>query len=196
MKVLVLADVESKYYWDFFSKDKFEDIDLIISCGDLNADYLMFLVTLTNIPVLYVRGNHDYGYDQKPPEGCVCIEETIFEYKGVRFLGLPGSMQYDCRGIQFTEKQMREKVRKLKFKLWKSKGFDVLVTHAPAFELNDGEDMPHRGFKVFRDLLDKYSPKYFIHGHVHLNYGLKYPREDMYKDTKVINAYERYIIEI
>ena len=44
--------------------------------------------------------------------------------------------------------------------------------------------------------MDTYSPKVFVHGHVHLNYGLKYPREDMYKDTKVVNAYERYIIEI
>ena len=196
MKILVIADVESKYYWDFFSKDKFEGIDLIISCGDLNSEYLMFLVTLTNIPVLYVRGNHDYGYDEKPPEGCICLEDDIYEFNGLRIVGFGGSMKYDGRGIQYTEKEMQSKVNKLRFKLWKSKGFDILITHAPALGVNDGEDLPHKGFKAYRDLLDKYSPKLFVHGHVHMNYGLKYPREDMYKDTRVVNAFERYIIEI
>lgn len=74
-------------------------------------------------------------------------------------------------------------------------GFDILVTHAPAFQLNDGEDLPHRGFKVFRKLMERYKPKYFLHGHVHLNYGMGNKREDTFKDTKVINAYERYIFE-
>ncbi len=196
MKILVLADVESKYYSDFFSKEKFEDIDLIISCGDLDADYLMFLVTLTNLPVLYVRGNHDQKYATKPPEGCISIEEKIYNFKGLRIMGLGGSMEYDGRGVQFTEKEMASKVRKMRYKLWKSKGIDILITHAPAQGINDGEDLPHRGFKVYRDLLDKYSPKYFVHGHVHMNYGRNIPREFIYNETKVINAYERYIIEI
>ena len=56
MKILVLADKESPYLWDYFEKSKFEGIDLIISCGDLAADYLSFLTTLTSIPVLYVCG--------------------------------------------------------------------------------------------------------------------------------------------
>ena len=43
MKILVLADVESKYLWDYFEKEKLEGIDLILSCGDLKADYLSFL---------------------------------------------------------------------------------------------------------------------------------------------------------
>ena len=62
--------------------------------------------------------------------------------------------------------------------------------------VNDGEDLPHRGFETFVELIRKYRPKYFVHGHVHMNYGRQFPREDMYKDTKVINAYNHYIIEI
>ena len=30
MKILVLADVESKYLWDYFEKEKLEGIDLIL----------------------------------------------------------------------------------------------------------------------------------------------------------------------
>ena len=43
MKILLLADVESKYLWDYFEKEKLDGIDLIISCGDLKPEYLSFL---------------------------------------------------------------------------------------------------------------------------------------------------------
>ena len=53
MKILVLADIESKYLWDFFEKSKLEGIDLILSAGDLSAAYLEFLATYAKCPVLY-----------------------------------------------------------------------------------------------------------------------------------------------
>ena len=196
MKVLFISDEESKSYWDFFRKEAFEGIDLIVSCGDLDADYLSFLTTMTSIPVLYVKGNHDHKYAHRPPEGCICIEDDIYEYGGVRFLGLGGSYRYKDGGIQYTEEEMRGRVRKLWFKLLRKKGFDVLVTHAPAYGINDGEDLPHRGFEIFVELIQKYSPKYFVHGHVHMNYGRQYPREDSLGETKVINSYISYIVEI
>lgn len=40
MKILVLADMESPYLWDFFEKSRLEGIDLILSCGDLSPHYL------------------------------------------------------------------------------------------------------------------------------------------------------------
>ena len=55
MRILALADEESKYLWDYFEKSKLEGIDLIISCGDLDPRYLSFLTTFTNAPVLYVH---------------------------------------------------------------------------------------------------------------------------------------------
>ncbi len=195
MKILAIADEESRYLWDFYEPGKLKDIDLIISCGDLNPDYLMFLVTLSNVPVLYVHGNHDEKYETKPPEGCVCIEDDIFVYKGVRILGLGGSMRYRPGKHQYTDAQMNRRVRKLWWKLWRKKGFDILVTHAPAYQLNDGMDLPHQGFTAFRRLMEKYKPKYFLHGHVHLNYGRRHKRHDQYEETQVINAFERCVIE-
>ena len=67
MKILLLADEESKSLWDYFEKEKLEGIDLIISCGDLKAEYLSFLATFTTAPVLYVHGNHDGEYPLRPP---------------------------------------------------------------------------------------------------------------------------------
>ena len=195
MKVMFLADVESKALWDFFKKEDFADIDLIISCGDLKASYLSFLATVSGCEVAYVCGNHD-KYEKDPPLGCTCIEDTVFVYNGVRFVGLGGSMRYKPGPNQYEEKQMAKRIRKLKLKIFFKKGVDVLVTHAPAKGVNDGEDRCHNGFACFLPFLEKYKPKYFVHGHVHMNYGRNIPRECQIGDVKVINAYEKYVLEI
>ncbi len=196
MKILLLADTESPYLWDYFEKSKLEGIDLILSCGDLHPHYLSFLATFFQGPVLYVHGNHDDCYKDTPPEGCICIDGKLYEYQGIRILGLGGSMRYKTGEHQYTQKQMNRRIRKLGFSLWRKKGFDILLTHSPAWQLNDGKDLPHNGFKGFLHLLDKYMPRYFIHGHVHLSYGAGVKRSDTYQNTIVINAYERYIIEL
>ena len=94
----------------------------------------------------------------------------IYKYKGLRILGLGGSIRYKDDDWQFTESEMRSRIKKLRFSIWKNKGFDILLTHAPAKGLHDGEDLPHHGFEAFNELMDKYEPNYFIHGHVHMNY--------------------------
>ena len=195
MRILALADEEAPALYDHFDKSRLEGIDLIISCGDLNPRYLSFLATFASVPVLYVHGNHDEKYKQIPPEGCICIEDQIYVYKGVRILGLGGSMRYREGEHQYTEWGMRHRVSKLWFQLLRRRGFDILVTHAPAYQLNDGRDLPHQGFQVFNTLMERFHPKYFIHGHVHISYGRRHKRYDKYQDTHVINAYERCVFD-
>ncbi len=196
MKILVLADNESKNLYEYYEPSKIQDIDLIISCGDLRPGYLTFFATFSHAPLLYVRGNHDGQYSERPPEGCICIEDSIYNFKGIRIMGLGGSMEYiPGADNQYTEWQMRRRIRKMRTKLMRSKGIDILVSHAPAYKLNDMDDLPHRGFDCFNTLMDKYKPKFFVHGHVHANYGGKFKRMDQYGATTVINAYESYVIE-
>ncbi|MBR1742327.1 MAG: metallophosphoesterase, partial [Lachnospiraceae bacterium] len=137
---------------------------MIISCGDLPPQYLSFLVTFAHGPVLYVHGNHDSCYLKTPPEGCICIDNRVYEYKGIRIAGLGGCMEYTVGPFQFTEKAMSRRVRKLMPAIFFHRGIDIFVTHAPAYGLGDGEDLPHRGFQCFHKILDKYHPKFFIHG--------------------------------
>lgn len=191
MKILAIADLESKLLWDYYQKEALDGIDLIISCGDLDPRYLSFLVTMASVPVLYVHGNHDTKYETVPPEGCTCIEDMIYVYKGIRILGLGGSMRYKPGNCQYTEREMQRRARRLRYRIWRHGGFDILVSHAPAYHLNDGMDLPHQGFKVFIELMEKYKPKFFLHGHVHKNYGRQYKRYDKYQDTHVINVYEK-----
>ena len=104
-------------------------------------------------------------------------------------------MRYRPGGNQFTEREMERRVRRLFFKLLYHRGFDILLTHAPAFQLNDGRDLPHQGFRIFRTLMDKYHPRFFIHGHVHMTYGRQHKRYDKYGETHIINAYEKCIFD-
>ena len=195
MNILVIADEESKILYDYYQPGMLDDIDLILSCGDLHASYLSFLVTMSHAPVLFVNGNHDH-YREDETGGCICIDDDIYVFRGVRILGLGGSMRYHPQAEnQYTEKEMRRRIRKLGWKLLRHKGIDILLTHAPAYQLNDLEDLPHKGFEAFRKLMDQYHPKFFIHGHIHANYGSKFKRQDHNGDTTVINAYEKYVVE-
>ena len=150
---------------------------------------------MARVPVLYVHGNHDVDYKRNPPEGCDCIEDQLIVYNGLRILGLGGCRQYRPAPHQYTDKEMRKRIRKLRWKLWRHKGVDIVVTHAPPAGVGDDTDVAHRGFDCFLPFLEKYKPKYLLHGHVHINYGTENIRVRQFGDTKVINAYERFVLD-
>ena len=104
MKILLISDEEDKYLWDFYQPGRLKGIDLILSAGDLKAEYLSFLVTMANRPLLYVPGNHDGSYAQRPPEGCQCIDGKLVTVAGLRILGLGGSALYNGGPNQYTER--------------------------------------------------------------------------------------------
>ena len=196
MRILALADKADERLWEHLDRRLLEDVDLIISCGDLPADYLMFLTCFTKAPILYVHGNHDEKYDKKPPDGCECIDDRIYVHNGVRILGLGGSYRYRPGKWMFTEREMHRRVRRLWLQIWRHKGFDILVTHAPARGLGDEDHVSHRGFEIFLRLMDKYQPKFLIHGHLHKEYSHHFQRERTHGQTRVINAYQRTYIEL
>lgn len=196
MRILALADKESAYYWDHFEKEKLEGIDLILSCGDLDPDYLSFLATWSRAPVLYVHGNHDECYNEKPPEGCICIENKVYVHKGIRILGLGGTLPYKKATHTYTQNQMQLRVAKAIPNIMLNRGFDILLSHAPASGINDGPDPAHSGYDVFRMLMERFRPAYFVHGHVHMNYSHDQPRFDRFMHTTVVNAYEKCIFDL
>ncbi len=194
MKILVVADEESASLWDYYTPDKVEGIELIISCGDLNAQYLEFLVTMTSCPVLYVPGNHDTAYEKAPPGGCENIDGRIFVYKGLRIMGLGGSMKYKDGPYMYTEAQMRRRVLSAYPGIIKHGGIDILVTHAPAKGYGDMNDLPHMGYECLNGLLNICHPAYMLHGHVHASYMGGFKRETLHPaGTVIINAYDRYV---
>ena len=161
---------------------------MILSSGDLKAEYLSFLVTMARCPVLYIHGNHDGDYQQNPPEGCDCIDDLLVTWKGLRILGLGGSRRYNDGAHQYTEAQMRRRIKKLRGALKLAGGVDIVLAHAAPLGVGDADDRTHKGFEAFLELIDAWHPRFLFHGHVHLSYGVKIPREREYHGTKVINC--------
>ena len=196
MKILLVSDEESSYLWDYYQPGKLDGIDLILSCGDLSPDYLSFLVTMGRAPVLYVHGNHDDKYAKRPPEGCESIEDRVVDFNGVRILGLGGSQRYSNGENQYTEEEMQKRIRKVRRQIKRHKGVDIVVTHAPVRGFGDDDSHVHRGFEAFQPLLQQYHPAYWAYGHVHMRYSNSQPRVIEHEGTKLVNACERYLIEV
>ncbi len=225
MQILAIADTEERSLWEHWSKDtaeRFSDVGLILSAGDLRAEYLEFLVTMLNVPLVYVRGNHDGVFEKSPPGGCIDADGMIVEVqcpeKGgaqgyklgeeglrtVRILGLGGSMRYisGARDM-YTEREMTRRLVKASLSLasdrLKGKGdFDILLTHAPCRGYGDMEDIPHQGFQCFNSLLERCKPKYHVYGHVHKEYSA-YGFQMMIEHpsgTTLVNASGYQLIEL
>ena len=194
MKILLISDEPDPALWDYYRPGRLDGYDLILSAGDLDASYLSFLVTMANVPVLYVHGNHDTGYTVRPPEGCECIDDRLVTVNGVRIAGLGGSALYSRGPHQYTERQMRRRIRRLNRQVRRAKGVDIVLTHAAPKGVGDDTDYAHRGFEAFLPMLDRWKPKALVHGHVHLRFGI--PRERRYGETRIINASGRTEIEM
>ncbi len=195
MKILLIADKTSPELYECYNAEKLRDIDLVISCGDLPLYYMEFIVSMLNIPCCYVAGNHDKAFVRTPPPGWQTLDDRLIDHKGIVLMGLGGSMRYKPGPHQYTEGEMSFRYMKMRPKLWLKKNrLDILVAHAPAYGLGDLESRPHKGFKVFRAIMERHEPKYFLHGHVHLNYS-RYPRQMTHGNTKIINGYQHHIFD-
>ncbi len=178
---------------------RYNDIDLVLSCGDLPAVYLEFITSVLNAPLLYVRGNHDQGYDERPPGG-ENLHNRLVKFAGLSFVGLEGSMRYNRSDIQYTDGEMHSLVMRmaprLGYRRWRhGYGVDVFVAHSPPFGIHDANDLPHRGFKAFLNFLDWYRPRYMVHGHVH-TYDRRVTTVTDYHETRITNINPFTILEI
>ena len=195
MKILLISDEEDRYLWDYYRPGCLDGVGLILSAGDLKADYLSFLVTMAKCPLLYVHGNHDGRYEKNPPEGCDCVDDRLMVVNGLLIIGLGGAPRYNDGSWQFTERQMDRRIRKLSRKIWLAGGVDLVLTHAPVRGYGDQENIAHRGFEAFLPLLDRWQPRYLVHGHVHQRYQPNMQRVLQYRDTTIINACGKYFLE-
>lgn len=195
MKILLIADIPSPSLYESYNADLFQDVDMVVSCGDLPLYYLEFIVSTLNVPCFYVPGNHDTCFTTHPPPGWRPLDGQVINFNGITMMGLGGSGRYKPGPFQYSELEMRRRFLLLKPVIWWRKStIDIFVSHAPAYKLGDLDALPHKGFKVFRSILDSYKPKYHLHGHVHLNYSA-HPRIRQYKATQIINGYQYHLFD-
>jgi Icc-related predicted phosphoesterase len=213
MKILCISDQIDPLVYSGSIKQRFADVDLVLSAGDLPMDYLEFVVTSLNKPLLFVFGNHhikemDYymGKITRPWEemiehssGALHVGSRVRVEEGLIIAGLGGSMLYNRGENQYTEFGMKMQILKLLpalifNRIFRGRYLDILLTHASPQGIHDREDKCHWGFKCFLTFMRFFKPRYLIHGHIHL-YSLSDVRTTMYGSTQVINAYSHYIID-
>ncbi len=196
--------------------------DLLVSCGDLPFDYLEYLLTLANVPLLYVPGNHDPDVSPRPrgpvftgsvqirfPEahreppgvaGGISVDGRVAEAAGLRVAGLGGSVRYREGPNQYTQGQMRRRALRLELRCRLERPLgrhrvDVLVTHAPPLGVGDLRDDPaHAGFAAYHRLVRALDPRWLLHGHIH-PYGQVVPDRTM-GDTVVRNVVGAHLLEV
>ena len=216
MKILCVSDQIDPLVYTNTLKQRYADVSLILSAGDLPMDYLDFIISTLNKTLFFVFGNHhtdDYSHFHKSAcdiydvhddydthsSGAVYIDEKVRYEEGTIIAGLGGSMRYNRGENQFTDFQMFIRMFKLIpalviNRIIRGRYLDILLTHASPLGIHDKKDRCHRGFKCFLWFMRVFRPKYLVHGHIHL-YDLSELRTTRYYDTMVINAYSHYIID-
>ena len=175
--------------------ESLQAVRLLLSCGDLPADYLDALAARFRVPLLYVRGNHDGRFDSPSLPG-ENIHGRVVTVGGLRILGFEGSNWYNGEGVQYTERQMWWRVQAVRPAVWRVRGVDLVVTHAPPYRIHDAPDVCHAGFKAFRAVLHTLRPLYFVHGHTHLDYSPQASRVTRIGRTQVVNAFRSVLLTV
>ncbi len=199
LKMLSVSDRMDTSLLEPDTYEEFKDVDLILSCGDLPYYHIEKLFQLYEVPVLYVRGNHDprveYGKSGPlyGPRGGTDLHNRVVYLSNLIFAGFEGSLPYKEGPFLYSQSQMWRFVlglapRLLWNKLVHGRFLDVVVTHSPPYGIHDQEDNVHGGFKAFRWLIKVFQPTYFFHGHIHI-YEEDQISETVVGKTKVINTY-------
>ena len=190
MKVLAVSDEESKLLTEYYCENNLDDIDMILSVGDLPYCYLETIKTNLKKPLFYVKGNHDTYKIGLFDKGFV--EWKSVEVSGIKIIGIGCQNR---KGQILSEEEMSKKLKRLYRRNKHKTSVDIIISHYPALGMGDEQDVIHRGYQAIKDFVEKMQPAYFVYGHNHLNYGRKLRTIESNK-TKYVNAYEKVIIEI
>ena len=206
MKILAVSDVVIDRLYSVQIADYFHKVDMVLGCGDLPYDYLEFLVSALNVPLLYVPGNHDPQFNKRNPaaqaEGCDLLDQRVIRVKGLSLAGLGGSIRYKPGPPnQYTQAEMYIRIvsflpRLVKQRIHTGGNLDIMIAHSPPFGIHDDNDPAHVGFSAFRDLIRVFKPRYFLHGHTMVYKSNLLPSVTQLETTTVINVYPYKLLEV
>lgn len=206
MKILAVSDQDVDRIYELVEQGNFNDVDMVIGCGDLHYSYLEYLVTILNVDLFYVPGNHDLDYNPGPngaqAAGCTNLDLGTACARGLLLAGFGGSIEYRPNGTnQYTQTGAFLRAAMLIPKLWRNRqrygrALDVLITHSPPFGVHDDESRAHQGLKAINWLLDWAKPRYHFHGHIHISQS-NIMRDVVWKETtSIMNVYPYRVIEV
>jgi Icc-related predicted phosphoesterase len=200
MNMLAVSDVELGFIYNAHFAQRFKNIDLMISCGDLPYYYLEFMVSMIDKPLYYVRGNHvaqverTIAGERRSPWGAIDLHRKVLRTaQGLLIGGIQGSLWYNDGPCQYTQAEMWSMILAMVPGLMVNRirygrYLDIFVSHAPPWKIHDMDDLPHRGIKAFRWLLQVFRPRLHLHGHIHV-YRPDVVTTTRFRDTLVMNCY-------
>jgi uncharacterized protein len=208
VKVLAVSDEVVDHIYSPLIKKNFGEVGAVIGCGDLPFYYLEFIVSMLDVPLYYVAGNHDKreqfmsdGRVVSRAEGCVNIDGAVLRHKDWLLAGLGGSIRYrPGERNMYTEADMSGRIAGLAPRLvynrlrW-GRYVDILVAHSPPRGIHDQDDPAHIGFEAFCRFMRRFRPRLLLHGHAHV-YRRDVTTETDYCRTRVINIYPYRVIDL
>jgi Icc-related predicted phosphoesterase len=206
VKILAVSDEVVERLYSLCNIGHFNDIELIIGCGDLPYPYLENMVTFLNVPLFYVPGNHDPEYrwsDSKTyAEGGSDLDLKSVRIKTFLISGLGGSVRYRPDGTnQHSQTEAYFRAFKMLPRLLLNRVrygryMDIRITHSPPFGIHDNDTEAHTGLKAINWLMQIAKPRYHLHGHTHFYRRNLEASESIHKGTKVINVHPYKVLEI
>jgi uncharacterized protein len=207
MKILAVSDVELGLIYNPAIRERFGMVDLVLSCGDLPYYYLEFIISMLDVPLYYVRGNHAHSVEKTvagdrsgPWGGFDLHRRTCRDDTGLLMAGIEGCLQYNFGPHQYSQTDMWRMVvlmtpALLLNRLRYGRYLDVFVTHASPWKIHDQDDRPHQGIKAFRWFDRVFKPRLHLHGHIHL-YRQNTITETMVTGTRIINTFGYRVIDL
>lgn len=206
MKILAVSDQVVERVFTLTPQGHFNGVEMILGCGDLPYNYLEYLISMLNVPLFYVPGNHDPVYDPKLTsahvEGGTNLDLKGVGLKGILVAGFGGCIRYRPDGVnQYTQSEAYFRACKLMFGLvWNriryGRGLDILITHSPPYGIHDEQTQAHRGLKAINWILRWAHPRYHFHGHTHFYRRNLEPSVTQIGYTTVANVFPYYLTEI
>jgi len=171
VRILAVSDEPDPSLDSPATRDGLGTLDLIIGAGDLQPEYLAFVSDAFHAPLRYVRGNHDVGSAWTHSEHTLLPEPmpdaTVVTEAGLSLIGFSGSPVYSHRGHEVSSTRMWSRA----VRGWlRARGHEpiLVVSHTPPRDVNDDDDLTHRGFTSFRWLADRLQTPLWLHGHTAL----------------------------
>lgn len=206
VKILAVSDQVVDRVYTLAPSGHFQDVDLILGCGDLPYPYLEYLVTVLNKPMFYVPGNHDPDYDPRDPlaraEGASNLDLKLARHHKFLIGGLGGSIRYRPDGTnQHTQTEAFFRAFKLIpglliNRLQYGRALDILISHSPPYGIHDEDTQAHTGLRALNWLLKIAKPRYHFHGHTHFYRNNLAQSESTIGWTNVINVFPYKVIEV
>ena len=206
MKILAVSDEVVDRLYSLCTNGHFGGVELILGCGDLPYPYLENLLTILNVPLFYVPGNHDPVYRSESSltraEGGENLDLKMKRHKKFLIGGFGGSIRYRPNGTnQYTQTEAYLRAYRMLPRLMLNRmnygrAMDILITHSPPFGIHDEDSDAHQGLKAINWLLRVAKPRYHFHGHTHFHRRNISPSETNAGMTQVINIYPYKLLDV